>query len=242
MCSHVQAIETQTKFIILMHPKEFKKTKNGTGHLTHLSLPHSELFVGIDFTNHLRINEIIATHENFILYPSPHAINLSHENIRSEKALHVKKPLAIFLIDSTWACSLKMMRESQNLHALPHISFEPTKRSAFKIKEQPMEYCLSTIESTLSVLELLTHWQIETIPQKALEAFLTPFHAMVTYQLHCIQNPLRQTLRFKPRKELMSPHRKSQELCNVFLHKEISKKELFVDIFQKSRFEVILHL
>lgn len=50
-----------------MHPKEFKKTKNGTGHFTHLSLPNSELFMGIDFSDNDRINEIIETHESFIL-------------------------------------------------------------------------------------------------------------------------------------------------------------------------------
>lgn len=202
MCSHIRPIVTQTKFIVLMHPKEFKKTKNGTGHLTHLSLPNSELFMGIDFSDNARINEIIATYESFILYPSRHAINLSHANPLAEKALHVKKPMAIFLIDSTWACSLKMMRESKNLHGLSHISFDSTKRSEFKIKEQPLEYCLSTIESTLTVLELLNQWQIETIAQEKLETFLTPFHAMIEYQLSCIENPLHQAVRFKPKKIL----------------------------------------
>ena len=202
MCEHIRPITTQTKFIVLMHPKEFKKTKNGTGHFTHLSLPNSELFMGIDFSDYARINEIIATHESFILYPSKHAINLSHENPLADKALPLKKPMAIFLIDSTWACSLKMMRESKNLHALSHISFDSTKRSEFKIKEQPLEYCLSTIESTLTVLELLNKWQIETIEQEKLEAFLTPFHAMIEYQLTCIDNPTSNAVRFKPRREM----------------------------------------
>lgn len=180
MCEYIRPIATQTKFVILMHPKEFKKVKNGTGHLTHLSLRNAELFVGIDFTEHERINEIIATHESYILYPSKEAINIS------QQSLHVKKNMAIFLIDSTWACSLKMMRQSQNLHHLSHISFDNTKRSAFKIKEQPLEYCLSTIESTLSVLECLNQWQIETIAHNNLEEFLTPFHKMIEYQLEYI--------------------------------------------------------
>lgn len=200
MCEHIRPITTQTKFIVLMHPKEFKKTKNGTGHFTHLSLPNSELFMGIDFSDNARINEIIATHESFILYPSKHAINLSHKNPLADKALPLKKPMAIFLIDSTWACSLKMMRESKNLHALAHISFDSTKCSEFKIKEQPLEYCLSTIESTLTVLELLNKWQIETIDQTKIEAFLTPFHAMIEYQLTCIDNPTSNAVRFKPRR------------------------------------------
>jgi DTW domain-containing protein YfiP len=185
MCGHVYPIVTQTKFIVLMHPKEFRKTKNGTGHLTHLSLPNSELFVGIDFTYHARINEIIATHESYVLYPSKQAINLSQMPLH---VAHMKQKIAIFLIDSTWACSLKMMRMSQNLHPLRHISFDATKRSEFKIKEQPMEYCLSTMESTLTVLELLKQWNIEAISDENVKAFLTPFHAMVSYQLQSVRN------------------------------------------------------
>ena len=79
-----------------MHPKEFKKTKNGTGHFTHLSLPNSELFMGIDFSDNDRINEIIESHESFILYPSKHAINLSHENPLTDKTLPLKKTYGNF--------------------------------------------------------------------------------------------------------------------------------------------------
>jgi DTW domain-containing protein YfiP len=195
-----------------MHPKEFKKVKNGTGHLTHLSLKNSELFIGIDFTNHKEINEIIATHESFVLYPSKDAINLSDTNShatfphpKSTSSLtltahanqfpHAKK-MAIFIIDSTWACSLKMLRESKNLQALKHISFESTKLSQFKIKEQPAEYCLSTIESTLEVLELLNVWHVERLEKEDLAMFLNPFHTMIAYQLECIENSSRQAVRF----------------------------------------------
>ena len=38
MCEHAYPVDTKTKFVILMHPKEFKKIKNGTGHLTHYYL------------------------------------------------------------------------------------------------------------------------------------------------------------------------------------------------------------
>lgn len=197
MCGHVRVIDTKTKFIVLMHPKEFQKVKNGTGHLTHLALSNSELFVGIDFTDNARINEIIRTHQSYILYPSKEAINLSQQPLHVEL---LKKNKAIFLIDSTWACSLKMMRVSKNLHGLKHISFDNTKCSEFKIKEQPMQYCLSTMESTQRVLELLNTWQEETIPQEKLNAFLTPFHEMIAYQLSFIENPLHNGVRYKSKK------------------------------------------
>lgn len=196
MCSHINKIETNTKFIILMHPKEFKKTKNGTGHFTHLSLPNSNLYIGIDFTNHKEIDEIIATYESFILYPSKDALNISEINPCKPDC---SKKMAIFLIDSTWACSAKMLKESKNLQNLQHISFSNTKLSEFKIKEQPAHYCLSTIESTLSVLELLNKYQIEDLESNDLDKFLNPFHKMVEYQLRCIDDGLGSDVRFKIR-------------------------------------------
>ena len=89
MCKEVFPINTNTKFIILMHPKEFKKVKNGTGHLTHLSLNNSDLFVGVDFTNHSAINEIINTHESYVLYPSDDAINISNEKPKTDKDIAI---------------------------------------------------------------------------------------------------------------------------------------------------------
>jgi len=179
-----------------MHPKEFKKTKNGTGHFTHLSLPNSELYMGIDFTNHKAINEIIDTHDSYILYPSKDAINISHTNPAKKSST---KSMAIFIIDSTWACSSKMLKESVNLQALKYISFSATKLSQFKIKEQPKDYCLSTMESTLCVLELLNKYQIEDLDSNDLDKFLNPFHKMVEYQLECIDNTFGNATRYKKR-------------------------------------------
>ncbi len=194
MCEHFEHIKTQTKFVVLMHPKEFKKVKNNTGHFTHQSLDNSELFIGIDFTHNKRINEIIATHESYILFPSQNAVNLTTTQPKSSE-----KPLAVFLIDSTWACTKKMFTQSQNLQKLKHMSFTTTKTSQYQIKIQPDENYLSTIESTLVVLELLQEWGIEKIQQEALDSFLNPFHAMITYQQELITNPRSHAVRFKKR-------------------------------------------
>ena len=201
MCSHVHQIDTKTKFIVLMHPKEFKKVKNGTGHLTHLSLKNSKLFVGIDFTNHKEINDIISTCQSYILYPSKDAINISKQKLHQDNSLYEKKETAIFIIDSTWSCSLKMLRDSKNLQALKHISFDSTKLSQFKIKEQPEDYCLSTIESTLTVLELLNKWSVESISKEDLDNFLNPFYKMIEYQIKCIENPISNAVRYRHNKK-----------------------------------------
>jgi DTW domain-containing protein YfiP len=165
-----------------MHPKEFRKTKNGTGHFTNLSLKNCELYVGIDFTKHDKINAILEDKNNhcFVLYPSKNSINLNEETIGEEK-----RQTVIFLIDATWPCSRAMLTASPNIDALPKVSFTHTKRSGFIFKEQPQAYCLSTMESTLCVLELLNAHQIENISKSKLNDFLRPFHKMVTYQLSC---------------------------------------------------------
>jgi DTW domain-containing protein YfiP len=195
MCEFISPVQTKTKFVILMHPKEFKKVKNNTGFFTHLSLSNSEVFIGIDFSKNKRIDEIIATHESYILFPSPDALNLSQEKVLKKRKSC--KPLAIFLIDSTWMCTKKLYTQSTNLNQLPHLSFETKRRSQYEIKEQPQENFLSTIESTLVVLELLQKKEIEEIEDDALEHFLTPFLKMIEYQKKQIAQSPTQQVRFK---------------------------------------------
>ncbi|MEA1955730.1 MAG: tRNA-uridine aminocarboxypropyltransferase [Campylobacterota bacterium] len=198
MCEYIEPFETNTKFVILMHPKEFKKVKNNTGHFTHQSLTNSELFIGVDFSNHNRVNEIIYEYESFILFPSEDAINLSKE--KSETINKTDKKIAIFLIDSTWACTKKMFTQSKNLQKLNHMSFETSRVSQYKIKEQPEQHYLSTIESTLVVLELLNDLNIEEIENSFLDNFLNPFINMIKYQQKLIENPLSNSVRFRPRR------------------------------------------
>ncbi len=182
MCGYINAVETKTKFIILMHPKEFKKVKNNTGFFTHLSLSNSEVFMGIDFSDNRRINEIIASHDSYILFPSSNAVNLTDENPSQNR--ESKKPMAIFLIDSTWSCTRKIFTISSNLNQLKHMSFTTDRVSQYGIKEQPKEHYLSTIESTLVVLELLNKHGVEDIQESAFENFLNPFFKMIEYQKH----------------------------------------------------------
>ena len=197
MCEYIQAFDTNTKFVILMHPKELKKVKNNTGRFTHLSLKNSELIVGIDFSENAKINEIIATHDSYILFPSEDAVNLSKENPKQTNSTN--KNLAVFLIDSTWACTKKMFTQSKNLQKLKHMSFESSKQSEYKIKVQPQSNYLSTIESTLVVLELLKKYEIESTTETQLKGFLEPFHKMISYQQALIENPLSNAVRFKKR-------------------------------------------
>ena len=187
ICNLISPIQTKTRFIILMHPKEFKKEKNGTGHMTNLQLENSEIIVGVDFTNNHRVNEILSKENNcsFLLYPGKNSFNLSTRK-RTETASFLGSNPHIFLLDGTWPCVRKMLKLSKNLQRLKRVSFDNTIKSKFIIKQQPASLCLSTIESVYTVLNLLKQGGLEQCKTKD---FLIPFEKMIEYQLDYMLDP-----------------------------------------------------
>jgi len=193
ICCAIKQLPTNATFVILMHKKEYRKTKNGTGHMTHLSLPNSHLFIGIDFSEHEALNALLKDQsvQPYLLYPTTDALNLSQDVLKVKEG----KRLLFILIDSTWPCSKKIIRLSKNLQKIPTVSFDTTQRSNFAIKTQPQDYCLSTIETTHTILQLLHDQGSECISDHAIKTFLKPFEAMVHYQLESAKSS---NIRYKP--------------------------------------------
>ena len=201
ICTHISPIKTQTRFIILMHPKEYKKEKNGTGHMTKLQLENSEIIVGVDFTNNNRVNEILANEENcsFLLYPGKDNFNLSIKKSTEINSFIGNHPY-LFLLDATWPCARKMLKLSKNLQTLRRVSFDNEIKSKFIIKQQPDSLCLSTIESVHTVLNLLKDADIEKCETTS---FLLPFKKMIEYQIECILNPNNKNYRPTTNREIV---------------------------------------
>lgn len=187
ICEHIHPICTHTRFIILMHPKEYKKQKNGTGQMTHLQLENSEIIVGVDFTENKRVNEILTQQKafSFLLYPGKDNFNLSQRKSSEMKSFLGKTPY-LFILDGTWPCARKMLKLSKNLQQLKRVSFDNTIKSKFIIKQQPESLCLSTIESVYTVLNLLKEGALE---QCSTDRFLIPFEKMIEHQLEYMLNP-----------------------------------------------------
>ena len=145
ICSFLSTIDTKTHIVILIHPMERQKIKNGTGKMTHLQLANSSLIYGIDFTQDKKVNQLIENHRCSLLYPGEESINLSEISNWSPQGL---EPEYIFVLDATWPLAKKMLRLSPNLQKLSRVSFSSELKSEFAIKQQPHQKCLSTIEST----------------------------------------------------------------------------------------------
>ena len=216
ICKHIRPIQTKTRFIILMHPKEYKKEKNGTGRMTKLQLENSEIIVGVDFTNNKRVKEILAEEKSssFLLYPGEDNFNLSLRK-SSEMISFLGDNPHIFILDGTWPCARKMLKLSKNLQQLKRVSFDNEIKSKFIIKQQPASLCLSTIESVYTVLNLLKEGALEHCETKS---FLIPFEKMIEYQVECMLNPNNNNYRSSAKREILpkNMYKKNTERSIIF--------------------------
>lgn len=181
---------THTKFVILMHPYEFKRVKANTGRLTHLCLRDSELHLGIGFDEHDAVQALIRDPKNFpvLLYPGRDAIDLSTvpkdgAQLSTLRTQLETRRLVVFLLDATWRLVRPMLRTSLSLQRLPRIMFSQAAPSRFVIKRQPEPGCLSTLEAA--------HELLVALDRSGLDAYLQPeqllglFQRMQDFQIRC---------------------------------------------------------
>ncbi len=190
---------TRTRFVFLMHPKEFKEEKAGTGRLTHLCLPNSELHMGKGFDDHEAVQTLIRDRSNYpvLLYPGPKAVNLSESDQASAFSGQLQaRRLVVFLLDATWSGARKMLRLSPSLQRLPRLMFTPSAPSRYIIKQQPVEGCLSTLEAVHELLAVLTRTGLDRYEDPA--QLLGLFQRMQDFQISCAADPNRAGYRRQP--------------------------------------------
>ena len=224
-CQSLQPMETRTRFVFLMHPKEYKEEKAGTGRLTHLCLPNSELHMGKAFDDHEAVQALINDPRNYpvLLYPGVHAVNLSEagseeqgvsfakasepkarsaENsapgsaLQALRAMLGHRRLTVIILDATWSGARKMLRLSPSLQRLPRLMFTPSAPSRYVIKQQPQAGCLSTLEAVHELLTVLERTGLDRYPQP--DQLLGLFQRMQDFQISCAADPSRSGYRRQP--------------------------------------------
>lgn len=195
-CPSLGPMPTRTRFVFLQHPKEFKEEKAGTGRLTHLCLPNSELHMGKSFEADPAVLQLVADPANHcvLLYPGVQARNLSRQPL-AEADLAGRR-LVVFLLDATWSGARKILRLTPTLQRLPRIMFTPAAPSRYVIKQQPHEGCLSTLESVHELLSVLDRAGLDHYPDPTL--LLGIFQRMQEFQLRCAADPNRPGYRRQP--------------------------------------------
>lgn len=188
LCRHIKQIKTKTKFVLLMHPKEAKKQKLGTGRMSHACLPNSEIIVAELLDENKQFQDIInnKSYNSYLLYPADNAIVLGDHH--DKDVFKSKKQNVIFVLDATWPCAKKMMRLSKSLKLMNKVSFKTTHKSKFLIKHQPHENALSTIESIYFTLRYLSEWDEES-DHENYDSLLEVFNEMIKFQIKCATDP-----------------------------------------------------
>jgi DTW domain-containing protein len=170
-CSAVTQVPSQTRVVFIQHPKE-AKVPISTCRMAHLSLPNSELHVGLSAVGNPALEALCARPGVAVLFPSESATDV--EELAAP-------PHTLVVVDGTWSNAKKVVEKCPLLSKLPRLKFFPRKPGNYRIRKEPEAHCLATIEAAAFVLERL---------EKADDRFtpiLTAFDAMVERQLSYIQ-------------------------------------------------------
>ena len=194
-CDAIRPFEPRTLVAILMHPKEERKQRTGTGRLTHLCLTGSKMLTGEDFTSDVHVNRLIDDPALYpvVLFPDETARTIDREGLRVPEG----RRLLVFVPDGTWRQARKILRLSTNLQALPRLRFTPPEISRFLIKKEPRPQYVSTIESVHYLLGELERLGLEP-KGPARERLMAILDRLVRFQLDHAGGRRRVRLRRKP--------------------------------------------
>jgi len=153
ICRHIQLIDNPWEVWILQHPGE-QHHPLGTARILSLSLKHSKLLVGEDFSTNQQLNELLDDDARhcFLVYPDTAARSL--DQLPARQRLPGK---AVFLLlDGTWRKAHKMMALSRNLQRLPKLALSPTEPSRYRLRRASRLDSLSTVEAGYQLLSQLS--------------------------------------------------------------------------------------
>ena len=181
LCKYTKPVDAGVKFVLLMHPKEARHQRTGTGHITHVTLTDSEILVGCDFSKNVRLQDLLHDSQYYpvLLYPGDNAWTAEKDGFAQAVG---NRKLLVLVIDATWFCSRKVIEASPFLLDLPRLSFSGAYRSEFTFKREPRPEYISTIESCYYLIKEL---QAAGLADKSAdpEPLMTVFRQMVRDQL-----------------------------------------------------------
>ena len=172
ICDRVPNIQNKTGIIVLQHHREVLHPI-GTARIARLSLQNVDVRIA-HRVNQLKVNPVVPA-STALLYPRPDARNLDEVD-------SAEFPDHLIVLDGTWAQANAMYRANVWLHHLPHLVIRPETESNYRIRKQPKQGCLSTIEALVHTMQLMEP------NTERLEDLLSVFNSMVDDQLRFIDS------------------------------------------------------
>lgn len=184
-CSLIPRLTPRTRVVFLQHPRE-RDVAIGTARMAHLSLAGSTLLEGVHLDAHPDLAPLLERDDVAVLFPS--------EDARPLEDWLAAPPRTLVVLDGTWSQAKKLLGENPRLASLPRLSYRPSAPGNYRIRKEPAENCLATIEAVSAVLGVL-----EGAPAR-FATMLAPFRYMVDRQIEAaaIHMPRRRQRRRGP--------------------------------------------
>lgn len=192
-CAALSKLTTKTKVVILQHPRE-RDMPIGTARMASLCLEGSSLHVGVRWDGDAALAALLSdpARPPILLYPAVGAKDILTEPPAG--------PVTLVVVDGTWSQAKGVVRDNASLRGLPRYAFTAPEPSQYRIRREPRDEYVSTIEALMYVLGALEgDGQGE---DSRFRALLAPLHAMVDAQLAANEG----TPRFRHRKRIVGPN------------------------------------
>jgi DTW domain-containing protein len=221
ICASVVPLANRTGVTIVQHPRESRHAL-GTARFAELGLRNTQVLV--DFAGRYRGTTAPVTlpPNTGLLYPSPTAVNLADLNLANA-------PSHLVVVDGTWHQAHTLYRDMKWLHALPHYVLSPDAPSRYRIRAEPQENYISTLEAVLMALKLLE-------PElTGIDALLQAFDRMIDQQIACEGTAT--VKRIRNERRVQQHHNKPRALAEQFEHLVVLYSETLPTV--RSRRELV---
>lgn len=172
VCRHLEGlspVQTRTEVVVVQHPRE-RFHPLGTAPLVHQGLANARLEVAWDLCA-----EVAVSPGTGLLYPGPDARPL--EGLPPEE-----RPPALILLDGTWPQARKLYKRNGWLARLPAFRLTPAAPGRYRIRGEPDDHALSTVEAAIQALCLL-----EPEACSDLEQLMAAFDRMIDQQVQLME-------------------------------------------------------
>jgi DTW domain-containing protein YfiP len=177
VCDDVQEVANRTHVIVVQHPRE-RNHPIGTARFARLGLRASEVKVWGPHYAGASSEALQASipPDTWLLFPSEQA-----QDARALRVAEGGPPKHLLVLDGTWSQAKGLYLANPWMANLPHVRIAPSSPSAYRIRKEPADHCLSTIESIVATLR-----ELEPATQ-GLERLLEAFHRMIDRQIAMIE-------------------------------------------------------
>lgn len=166
-CEAIPRIDNRTNVLILQHMRERSHPFN-TARIVRNSLSRCQLIA--DYNDRLGNRPLPIQPDAGLLFPSDDAAPL-------DALTPSELPSQLVIVDGTWSQAQTIVRDVPQLQRLPRFRLSPSSPGRYRIRREPDDQSLSTLEATVSALRIMDG------PSPGLDQLLAAFERMVQRQL-----------------------------------------------------------